>query len=372
LLALAALIPLVLAGLTACSFETRPPLTVLVTATSAEPSPRVDPTLWTAMREHASEAFADHEGEVDVIVDGGSAPIGFDLTPMRQNGKVEQSIEKRGPLIEERLTEMDEAIGRLASNAEDLDLLGLLAVAASTSSDSVYVLSSGVQTVDPVDIAKLGWDFDAEEVAGLLDDEDYLPDVTGKKIVFLGLGHTAGSQPEPSISARKALTRLWLAICEHAGADECDAYDADSLDFPPISTAPVPVVAVPVDETPCTTPRALSADLLFTGGSDAFAGDPTAALQEIADELKRCPDGVTASIIGHAAPVGDPAFALTISRKRADRVHEALLGMGVPASVFAVVDGVGDTQPVVDNYPDGVFSETLARQNRRVEITFGP
>jgi outer membrane protein OmpA-like peptidoglycan-associated protein len=366
---------LVLSLVSCSTHPAREPVTVLVTATSAEPAPYLDTPLWLALEEHADSAVRPESGEVYVLVSGEARPIKIDLTPMRAAAnppQVEQVQDNRHQLIDAALNELDTQFGTLGSEVANLDLLDLLSDAVTLpGSGPIYVLSSGLQTVDPLDMRKLGWTFDADAVASVLASENKLPDLSGREVVFVGLGHTAGAQPEPPISSRALLRDLWLSICDAAGATSCSARETGSVAVPPVSIEPVPVVEVVADTTPCTTGVTLSGDILFKEDEPTFKDDPTALLSEIADELKRCPEGVKAIVVGHTARVSlDEPDTSSLSEDRALAVYAILLSMGVPADVFAAVRGVGDTEPLVDNMPGGHFVESLASQNRRVEVIF--
>jgi len=361
-----------LTALAGCSLESPEPLVVGFTATSAEPRPSLGAGAADAVSAHALAAHQPAEGSVDVVVQGTPSSTAHDLTPMLTADRVQQVPDKREAAVADALDGLDADVAGLTAGGEGLDLLSVLASAAALhDGGSVVVVSSGVQTADPLDLRQLGWSFDPAAVASTLADQGALPDLSGHDVTFVGLGRTAGTQPAPSISSTTRLTELWLAICDAAGATSCTDGGAGASAEAPAASSAVPVVPVTSDATPCTAPLVLSAAVLFGGDSAALGSSADAALQGVADELGRCPAGVAADVTGHAADTrAGVVDGEQLSLERAQAVHDALVALGVPAGALGEVAGRGDADPVVDDLPGGVFDEQLAAQNRRVEITF--
>jgi len=69
-------------------------------------------------------------------------------------------------------------------------------------------------------------------------------------------------------------------------------------------------------------------------------------------------------IIGHTDNIGDPQQNLTLSVYRAQRVHDALVALGVDANKVTY-EGRGDTDPLVSN-----ATEEGRAVNRRVDLLF--
>jgi flagellar motor protein MotB len=118
-----------------------------------------------------------------------------------------------------------------------------------------------------------------------------------------------------------------------------------------------------------TVPAAAS----FAGDSAVLKGGSELALTPIAEALRRCPEGAAVSVIGHAAdPTPNVVDAQDLSTARAHAVRIRLIELGAPPLVFTEVRGVGDTQPKVENWVNGQFSEPLAALNRRVDVIIQP
>ena len=363
---------LALTALAGCSLEAPEPLVLGFTATAAEPLPALGAGAAESVSAHALAAHQPAEGSVDVVVQGVPSSTAHDLTPMLTADRVQQVPDKREAAVADALDDLGTDVAGLTAGGDGLDLLGVLASAAALhDGGSIVVVSSGVQTTDPLDLRQLGWSPDADAVASTLADQGALPDLAGHDVTFVGLGRTAGTQPAPSISSTTRLAQLWLAICDAAGATSCTDGGAGASAEAPTASSAVPVVPVTSDATPCTAPLVLSAAVLFGGDSAALGSSADAALQGVADELGRCPAGVAADVTGHAADTrAGVVDGEQLSLDRAQVVHDELVRLGVPADALGEVSGRGDADPVVDDLPGGVFDDQLAAQNRRVEITF--
>ncbi|MEL4505363.1 MULTISPECIES: OmpA family protein [unclassified Luteococcus] len=108
----------------------------------------------------------------------------------------------------------------------------------------------------------------------------------------------------------------------------------------------------------------LDANVLFGRDSDVLRPQAIARLEQIAGELRTSrPSAVT--ITGHTDDLGSAEHGLDLSRRRAQRVSEALKpGLGKHR---VTVLGRGEEQPLVPNE-----SEQGRARNRRVEIQVRP
>lgn len=352
------------------------PVVVALTASLAEPAPALPASIVSSLTTFADQAQQVGDLKLSVLVAGASTPDTFDLTPYREHATpaaVENSSETiRQREITQHLSDLSDKLLRETAEQDGLDLLNLLDRSSRVyGQGSIDVISSGLQTADPLDFRKLGWDYDPEKVTKTLQQAGNLPNLTGLSVSFIGLGQTSGSQPTLSIAERAKVTDLWLDICKSAGAKSCTA-TGTVTEALPLAVRPVPVITVGTTATPCSAPLSLSSDVLFAGDSYDLLRSADAQLDQVASTLKACPSAVAVSLVGHTANVdhGTATQWDKLSQDRANSVYQALVARGVPAQIFTSVTGVGDTQPLVNNWVNGVFVDALASQNRRVEITF--
>jgi len=101
--------------------------------------------------------------------------------------------------------------------------------------------------------------------------------------------------------------------------------------------------------------------ILFAFNSDALLPESTPVLEEIFSTLERYPD-LAIVIEGHTDSVGEDAYNLELSGRRAASVEAYLLKRGVDAGRLQAV-GKGETDPAADN-----ATAEGRQQNRRVVL----
>lgn len=357
------------AGAVACGLPAPHPLTIAATASSAEPQP------WSSdiadlVVEHVMTSVQPGDGAVDVLV-AGQPDVTIDLTPMRGQ-EVEQLPDKAADQIAEDLAELEETLRTTSAGIEGVDALALLdrGLRETSAGGTLLLITSGVSTENPLDLRQLGgWAFDRAAVVADLDDRGLIPDATGIDVVFAGLADVAGTQPGLTLPARAAVGDLWMRICQAAGAVSCRLLDAPLPPDPaPVAALPVPPVAVAAEITTCQGSAVFPSDIGFQPESAVLSSAADEILVPLAAEFSTCPTGRVATFIGHTARIGGTAGGFELSTARAGAVRSKLAELGVPARVLGSVVGRGDTMPLVDNLPNGVFDEALASINRRVEI----
>ncbi len=102
-------------------------------------------------------------------------------------------------------------------------------------------------------------------------------------------------------------------------------------------------------------------EIKFAPQSSEIEGASNAAIEALADVLKRCP-GARMEIQGHTDSQGSDGGNLSLSQARAEAVLLALQGRQVDVSGMTA-KGYGETQPIADN-----ASEEGREVNRRIEF----
>ncbi|MBI3217570.1 MAG: OmpA family protein [Mycobacterium sp.] len=369
---------LLLATLTGCAASSSPSVTIVVTASAAEPAPSLDKPIAQALTNRALATLSPGGGAVDIVVAGRPDVVTVDLTPTRKTTagtEVETKPETAQRLVASHLDELTATLASITPGIGELDLLTVYdrGLRHTENGGTVIVQSSGVQTRSPLDLNALGWSFDPQVVVADLKAKNLIPDATGKRVAMYGIGVALGSQPPLARPQRQLLQQLWREICMAGGAASCEVADTDTSMTLPVSTLPVSIVAVPALGTPqsaCTASALSIPDtVLFAADSPALRPGADDVLARLATELSTCPTGAQVHIIGHTADV-DPHHVdgQDLSDQRAFVCRDRLIAHGVPPSLFTEVRGVADTQPRVADIVDGVFQETLAVLNRRVDV----
>ncbi|MCX4988743.1 MULTISPECIES: OmpA family protein [unclassified Streptomyces] len=109
---------------------------------------------------------------------------------------------------------------------------------------------------------------------------------------------------------------------------------------------------------------ALQAEVLFPKDSSKLNPDAQSRIQAIADEIK-AQNATTVRVFGFTDNLGSYAHGLTLSKKRAEQVHDRLAAALGSTDVTFQVRGYSEDYPIADN-----TSEQGRRKNRRVEVTF--
>ncbi|MEU6847520.1 OmpA family protein [Streptomyces sp. NPDC046716] len=115
-----------------------------------------------------------------------------------------------------------------------------------------------------------------------------------------------------------------------------------------------------------TVTFALQAEVLFAKDSAKLNPDAQSRIQAIADEIKS-QKAATVRVFGFTDNLGSYAHGLTLSKKRAEAVHDQLTtALGASGGdVTFQVRGYSEDYPIADN-----GSEEGRKKNRRVEVSF--
>ncbi|GAA3855269.1 OmpA family protein [Streptomyces lacrimifluminis] len=108
---------------------------------------------------------------------------------------------------------------------------------------------------------------------------------------------------------------------------------------------------------------ALQAEVLFPKNSSKLNPEANSRIRAIADEIK-AQKATNVRVFGFTDNLGSYAHGLTLSKSRAEQVHDRLAA-SLGADVTFQVRGYSEDYPIADN-----SSEQGRRKNRRVEVTF--
>ncbi|WP_018686403.1 OmpA family protein [Actinokineospora enzanensis] len=333
------------------------------------------PSLTTAARHEIETALATDTARLRVVVTSPQRPTVIedgDLR-LRRGTQIEHDPTRRAELTTREVTRVGGVLGDAASQAPQLDLLGLLDYVARTPGKVTAVLiSSGVQTTGPLALDRLGWDqVGTDAVIEQAQRDGLVPDLHGKRVVFTGLGEVDPPQETLPAPLRARLVQLWLKLCR-AGGGDCVQDDEPVPGGTPKSTTPVPVVPVPhlpeITAPAAATPVELPSDILFGPDSAALLPDAAPVLDRLAAGFPR---SAHAHLVGRTASVGPADTSRTLSLQRAEAVRDALVARGIPAAALTV-EGVGYDRPLIaDRDAAGNLIPAAAQRNRSVALTIG-
>ncbi|WP_367134084.1 hypothetical protein [Saccharothrix sp. HUAS TT1] len=360
-----AAVVLVAASCAACGEQSREATTVRIGVTASANEPRV--ALTRSVVDRLAQAVDNGVTRVVVYRQGeasGGAYYDEDFT-VRDGNDLEGDSALREQGFEQNMTRLTGQLTQIGGASEDLDPLSVLADMASAAGPAVLVLqSSGLQTTDPVDLTRIGLDIDVAAVVASVPD-DALPELTGKDVVFSGLGQVVGDQPPLPPAAQEALVALWLGICAKFGARSCVNDTEPVPGGASIGRAEVPTV----DVGEVVHQDALSHlpnSLLFKAGSDEPAPGARELLRQVAEKF----DGrTTARVIARTASSASAEASANLTQRRGERVVAELVDLGVSRAAFTEVVGAGFTSPLaVDLDGAGDLIPAAAARNRSVVV----
>jgi outer membrane protein OmpA-like peptidoglycan-associated protein len=348
---------------------------VRVVAVSAATAGQAQPVLGRLGEAAVRSAAESDRGAFTLLVAGApGGPVTTDLAARREQapGSPVENGPRRAALIDELVADALGQVAQVAALTGEADLLGAMAEGARGTPGTLLVLDAGVSTTDPLDLRDLGWAADPVVVADDLRSRDLLPDLREWDVVFVGLGRTAGDQPDLDLPQQRWLERLWTTLCGVAGARSC-VVDAD----PYGATTPLSARSVPPVEVPTATTRESpgggiefmlpDARLGFLPGSADLAPEAGDVLRPIVGAYR---PGLRVEVTGVVAYWGDETYRSRLSQDRADAVRGWLLTHGVPAGAVVAV-GAGALDGPEASTTRGVFDESKVTGNgiRRVLVT---
>jgi outer membrane protein OmpA-like peptidoglycan-associated protein len=279
---------------------------------------------------------------------------------------------------QDQVAQLSALIDKTRADNPEVDLLAALALAARSVGDAagphtVLVIDSGLQTAGALrfqdqDGALL--DANPTEVVDQLRRTRQLPDLTGVRVVFTGLGDTAAPQQPLPTPARAVLIDLWTSIVKAAGGTaeikQAPLPSTRTLDgLPPVTTVPVAVRSI----GPLPSVSVLRDGTVGFLPDQAVFRDDAQARAVLTDFASAIRNGKKARLTGTTASAGPEDGRLTLSRDRANAVREMLISLGAPADRISA-RGLGSNFPgyVPDRDAQGNLDPVLAARNRQVII----
>jgi outer membrane protein OmpA-like peptidoglycan-associated protein len=143
-----------------------------------------------------------------------------------------------------------------------------------------------------------------------------------------------------------------------------------ALDLPEVDFGEIRDADITVRQGNGLTTYTITSDVLFEFDSDALTPDAEATLAEVVASIAaRFEAEVEIQVLGFADAVGDAAYNLDLSQRRADNVAAVLEADPALDEFTIAAVGFGERQPVAPNTnPDGSDNPEGRALNRRVEI----
>ncbi|MFF7606727.1 OmpA family protein [Streptomyces parvulus] len=118
------------------------------------------------------------------------------------------------------------------------------------------------------------------------------------------------------------------------------------------------------EDTNTSVTLALQAEVLFGKDSAKLGAESKSRITGIAEEIKT-QNATRVRVFGFTDNLGSSAHGDTLSKKRANAVHDVLSATLNDAGITYEVRGYGEQYPIADN-----STEAGRKKNRRVEVSF--
>ncbi|MEU4510682.1 OmpA family protein [Nonomuraea wenchangensis] len=115
---------------------------------------------------------------------------------------------------------------------------------------------------------------------------------------------------------------------------------------------------------------AVTSDVLFALDKWRLTAKARQRLEQVAAKVDAESAGGVVRIEGHTDDQGTDAYNLTLSRRRAQAVQQAVRGLITVPGVTFRATGYGESRPKLPNLVQGKPVEGNRAKNRRVEIVF--
>ena len=353
---------------------------VVVSLSANQPRPALTSAVEKKIASWAASAADVGAAKIELVSAEGVQTV--DLTPMRGT-RLEQSNPDQ--VAQGNVTRFEQKLATMATSKPGNDPLASLSTAARNAAPGadIYLIGSGVSTVNPIDLRVTGWGVNPTELAADLSRRGLLPNLSSHNVTFIGLGDTRAPQENLSNAARAKIYAVWTSICAKALAASCTIIGGDLPDVPSATSTPTPVVPVPADpslsfaaptaEKPVQRMTLHDTVVRFQPDSATLTNPPAVAhaLTPAAAWLKSDP-AHKVHIVGTTS--SEPPSAVwrdnkALARARADAVRVVLVErLGVSAGQVKT-SGAGYTANPPDGGPNNLNSER-ADLNRAVNLVF--
>ena len=336
-----------------------------------------------AVRQLSEDVSASYGTLFGICMDGDSqvvGNVGFEDVPERIKKDGSKRIKSDA---KKRVNSFLAGISKIVADDPEVDVLDAMCLAVRSINSVpdaakrvIIVIDSDISTIGQANFRNNLMCADPQKIADDLYERDAIPDFSNITVFFQQTGDVCSPQMELTQKQVNHLKEIWKAIVEKTGGTV--VFD-DTL---PIERKEKPILPV---VTPVNFPGepaisynessdidlsdviAISEDQIRFKGDSAEYYDSDAALctlKPIADYLN---DQVEVNIllVGTAAGDENNEYTRTLSKKRAEKVRDTLIELGVPENRMRAV-GLGNDDPW---HISGAGTEgNLASQNRRVML----
>lgn len=341
-------------------------------------SPLVQDTVYSTVRNYGFIAVVNADGKPEIV-----HAASYDLEDKYKSA----SKEKLDMDARSKATNIVLSMQSIIADDPEVDYLESLRLAVRTlsslegyDSKTIVLMGTGLSTTGVMNFSNNLISAEPEMVINLLNEKSEIPDFTGITVYSQQLGDVAAPQQELTSAQRIKLEKIYGGIVETGGGNfvynEIIANPVDDTkQYPSVTPVKLPSDApisfeevVFEEENIFEEPVFLTEEKIgFVADKDTFL-NPTEASETLRPVAEYLVEHPTVSIVlaGTTAGDSDSDFTLTLSRKRAETVKNALIDLGVSADRIITI-GLGSEKDPWHVYNAG-YDGAAASGNRKVVL----
>lgn len=341
-------------------------------------SPLVQDTVYRAVRNYGFIAVVNADGKPEIV-----HAASYDLEDKYKSA----SKEKLDMAARSKATNIILSMQSIIADDPEVDYLESLRLAVRTlsslegyDSKTIVLMGTGLSTTGVMNFSNNLISAEPEMVINLLNEKSEIPDFKGITVYSQQLGDVAAPQQELTSAQRIKLKKIYSGIVETGGGSFiCNEIIANPVDdtkqYPSVTPVKLPSDApIAFEEVVFEKENIFEAPVFLTEEKIGFVADkdtflnPTETsetLRPVAEYLTEHPS-VSIVLAGTTAGDSDSDFTLTLSRKRAETVKNALIDLGVSADRIITI-GLGSEKDPWHVYNAG-YDGAAASVNRKVVL----
>lgn len=319
-------------------------------------------------------------GDCSIVVVDGNPYVAASYNITKPDANIDNA--KRKQISKQNAEQIIADGSNACAKTSEIDTLSAIVASSALLKSSsaevkeMLVYDSGFSTTGLLDFSSENLiDVEPSFIVERLSELHALPELTGIKVIWTGLGEVCDEQDELSFTYKYKLKNIWKEVIVTAGG-EVEFIDVPlsatpkSEELPSCKTIPIIQDSLELSGDIAKPIKFGEDTIKFLGDQAVYvnAADAKKALEPIATFLK---ENATKRIliVGTTASAGKDASCLSLSLNRANACRNTLIEMGVNESQIETL-GLGRKKCFlrVNDLENGRLIEALASQNRAVFI----
>lgn len=339
----------------------------------------------------------------DIALGTNEKPIGYFnelFLKESQENKEKNKLLWQKNYLNEQMKLFKKECEKLAPDDPEVDTLGAIfkavdvlnSISSYSDNKKIIIYDTGLCTSGKLNFTDSEWadllfcnenlDERIQAKVDSLKSEKWLPNLSGIKVTWYGIGQTAEPQEQLSRPQIENLKQIWSTLLNSAGAipSENEEYffsieSYDGTNYPQsVTTIPIPTEESDHKQSDNGNsgngPTKVSEERLgFKRNSSEFVSKKKAmnTLKPLANDMLSTNENFL--LVGTTADPNREGGSIPLSEERAKKVKECLVDLGVPENRLQIL-GWGAKPPLYNEneWESGGFNENIAKENRSVLI----